>query len=359
MSLGLRIGSLFSGIGGLELGLERAGVGETVFQCEIEPFARRVLAKHWPDVVRFEDVRTLGREVDVPAVDVLCGGFPCQDLSYAGKGAGLDGERSGLFYELLRVAGAVGCRYLVLENVSAIRTRGLDRVLGALASSGFDVWWDCFPAYSVGAPHRRDRWFAVAVAVAGDTLGDRLERLEQAGAAALSALGSVRAGSPWATSQPLMGRTPDGVSGRLDGSPVMWATPDVGMTKGSRTLPPGTTTTGITPSGKKRQVGLTNEVRFWPTPTRNDYKNAGYQASQNVDYPTLPGASGSAPARAGARWPPRPVAPWEGELPRTVEPFRGDGRRPRLKALGNAVVPQVAEVIGRVVVELELRRRRV
>ena len=110
----MRIGSLFSGIGGLELGLERAGCGEVVWQCEADPFARRVLAKHWPGVPIYGDVRSMGAWLPVPDVDIICGGFPCQDISTAGKGAGLDGTRSGLFFELARIVRVVRPRYLVL-----------------------------------------------------------------------------------------------------------------------------------------------------------------------------------------------------------------------------------------------------
>ena len=108
----LRVGSLFAGIGGLELGLESTGHFETVWQVEIDDYARKVLAKHWPDVRRHDDVRTFPTD-DNWECDVICGGFPCQDISYAGKGAGLDGERSGLFYELARVVrGGTKIRYL-------------------------------------------------------------------------------------------------------------------------------------------------------------------------------------------------------------------------------------------------------
>lgn len=159
----LAIGSLFSGIGGLELGLEWAGVGATAWQVERDPWARSVLAKHWPDVPRYDDVRTV-TAATVSPVEVLCGGFPCQDLSFAGKGAGLGGARSGLFFEVMRIADELGPRWIVLENVAAILSRGLDVVLGRLAESGYDAWWDCVPASACGAMHRRDRWFLVGYA---------------------------------------------------------------------------------------------------------------------------------------------------------------------------------------------------
>lgn len=157
----LRVGSLFAGIGGLELGLESTGHFETVWQVEIDGYARKVLEKHWPDVRRHDDVCTFPTDDDW-GCDVICGGFPCQDLSYAGKGAGLDGERSGLFYELARVVSEVGPRYVILENVAALLTRGMGDVLATLASLGYDCQWHCIPAAYVGAPHVRDRIFILA-----------------------------------------------------------------------------------------------------------------------------------------------------------------------------------------------------
>lgn len=164
------IGSLFAGIGGLELGLERGlklgGVdARTIWQCEIEPFARSILARHWPSAIRYHDITEMQ---EVPYVDLVCGGFPCQDLSYAGKRAGLAGARSGLFWELMRVVRLVGPRYVVLENVAALLTAdgglAMGAVLGALAEGGYDAEWDCIPASAIGAPHHRDRVFVVAYA---------------------------------------------------------------------------------------------------------------------------------------------------------------------------------------------------
>lgn len=157
--MGMTIGSLFSGIGGLELGLERAGLGPVVWQCERSEFCRRVLAKHWPDAERFNDITELKSP---PRVDVLCGGFPCQDISYVGLGAGLEWARSRLWFEYLRVIREVRPRFVVVENVSALLRRGVGHVLGGLAESGYDATWACIPAASVGAPHRRDRVFIVA-----------------------------------------------------------------------------------------------------------------------------------------------------------------------------------------------------
>lgn len=130
----LTVGSLFSGIGGLELGLERAGM-RTVWQVEQNEYCRKVLAKHWPDVQRFIDVREVGAH-NLPPVDLICGGFPCQDISNAGTMEGLAGERSGLWSEYARIVRELRPRYVVVENVSALLARGIGCVLGDLAGLG-------------------------------------------------------------------------------------------------------------------------------------------------------------------------------------------------------------------------------
>ena len=134
---------------------------ECRWQVEIDEYATRVLEKHWPNVRRHDDVRTWPQD-DTERVDVICGGFPCQDISYAGQGAGLEGERSELFFEAIRVVRQLRPKYVMLENVAALLTRGLDRVLGELGQIGYDAEWHCIPAASVGAPHIRDRVFVIA-----------------------------------------------------------------------------------------------------------------------------------------------------------------------------------------------------
>lgn len=156
----LTFGSLFAGIGGFDLGFERAGM-VCKWQVEIDEYANRVLAKHWPNVRRWPDVRTWPQP-DTERVDVICGGFPCQDISYAGNGAGIHGERSGLFFEAMRIVREMGPRIVVLENVAALLTRGMGDVLGTLASLGFDAEWEVIPACAFGAPHSRERVFVIA-----------------------------------------------------------------------------------------------------------------------------------------------------------------------------------------------------
>jgi DNA (cytosine-5)-methyltransferase 1 len=157
--------SLFAGIGGFDLGLERTGGFETVAFCEIDPFARQVLKKHWPEVPCYDDVRRLSAEAlgsDGIEPDCIVGGFPCQDISLAGSGEGLGGERSGLWSEFARLIGEIRPRYVIVENVAALLGRGLGDVLGALAALGYDAEWHCIPASYVGARQLRDRIWIVA-----------------------------------------------------------------------------------------------------------------------------------------------------------------------------------------------------
>lgn len=150
---------LFSGIGGFSLGLERAGM-RTVAFCEIDPFCRRVLAKHWPGIEIHEDVTKRGFVQG--EADIITAGFPCQDISFAGEGAGLAGERSGLYRHVIRAIRLVRPRFAVLENVAALLSRGLGTVLGDMAAIGYDAEWHCIPASAAGAPHRRDRIWIIA-----------------------------------------------------------------------------------------------------------------------------------------------------------------------------------------------------
>jgi DNA (cytosine-5)-methyltransferase 1 len=166
----VRFGSLFSGIGGMDLGLERAGM-ECAWQVEIGDYATRVLTKHWPNVPKYRDVREVGKH-NLEPVDLICGGFPCQDISNAGKRAGIDGERSGLWSEFHRIICELRPRYVLVENVAALLNRGMGRVLGDLAEVGYDAEWDCIRASDFGASHERERLFIVAYPVrAGFSMG--------------------------------------------------------------------------------------------------------------------------------------------------------------------------------------------
>ena len=158
----MKLGSLFSGIGGFELGLERAIPGlETVWQVEQVEFCQKVLKKHWPNAKIYDDVRNINKN-NVEPIDILCGGFPCQDISLAGKGEGINGKKSGLWWEMHRIISELRPRIAIMENVPAITFRGLDTVLGSLSEIGYDAEWTIISAAQFGAPHVRKRWFCVA-----------------------------------------------------------------------------------------------------------------------------------------------------------------------------------------------------
>lgn len=213
--------SLFAGIGGLDLGLERAGM-TTVGQVEIDPFCRKVLAKHWPEVPRHDDVRTcvdwwLGTAR--PRVDVVAGGFPCQPVSSAGLCLAQNDDR-WLWPDMARVVRHLRPRYVVVENVVGLLDRGLDEVLGELAGLGFDAEWGVLSACAVGAPHPRERVFVVAHS-AGEPRRPAARRSARAvRAAATSRRTRLAVAQPrhsgWWDTEPRLGRVADGLSAGLD-----------------------------------------------------------------------------------------------------------------------------------------------
>jgi DNA (cytosine-5)-methyltransferase 1 len=155
----LTFGSLFTGIGGIDLGLERAGM-QCRWQSEIDPYASRVLAKHWPDIPNLGDVTKIDWR-NVERTDVVAGGYPCQPFSVAGRRDGDDDSRH-LWPYFRNAICVLRPRYALLENVSGHLSLGFGHVLADLAALGYDCRWDCIPAASVGAPHLRDRVFVIA-----------------------------------------------------------------------------------------------------------------------------------------------------------------------------------------------------
>ena len=157
----LTVGSLFSGVGLCDLGLAWAGFDHQWF-CEIDPFCRAVLTRHWPDTPIYSDVSGL-KGAELPPVDVLCGGFPCQDVSSAGVRAGIkQGTRSGLWHEYARLIKEIRPKYAIIENVRGLLSCGIEIVLQDLAAIGYDAEWEVLPAAALGAPHHRERVFIVA-----------------------------------------------------------------------------------------------------------------------------------------------------------------------------------------------------
>ena len=158
----LKILDTFAGIGGFSYAAhELVGGFETTQFVEIDPFCQKVLKKHFPKVPCHDDIKTF--TAFSGQYDVITGGFPCQDLSVAGRRAGITKKsRSGLFYELIRVIRLVRPKFVVMENVAAILNNGLDIVLGELSEAGYDAEWSIISASSLGASHRRSRWWCVA-----------------------------------------------------------------------------------------------------------------------------------------------------------------------------------------------------
>lgn len=155
---GLTHGSLFSGIGGFELAAAWAGI-PTEWSCEIEHFNRMVLQKNFPNTKQYEDIREMQRP---KYVDIISGGFPCQDISVAGKGVGITGSRSGLWGEMFRHVRDVRPKYVIIENSPALLIRGFERVLCDLSSIGYDAEWQLLRASDFGYPHKRERLFCIA-----------------------------------------------------------------------------------------------------------------------------------------------------------------------------------------------------
>jgi DNA (cytosine-5)-methyltransferase 1 len=351
----LSVGSLFSGIGGFDLGLERAGM-RTMWFCEQDDYCRRVLAKHWPGVPCYPDVRALvadagshGRDrrprqqdngpatligrkegdyardsgkaspgigvpLPVPYVDVLVGGFPCQDLSNAGKGAGLDGERSGLWSEYARLIRELRPRYVVVENVSALLARGMGRVLGDLAACGYDAEWDCIPASAVGAPHRRDRVWIIAYPNGDDGGPGRPGRLVAGGAREPEPVGSLQDAA-----REVGGATRPGAAG-VGSHAAYPAEPRLEGHRGDAGQPE------------------VPEPRHGRSLADADEERRGRRAGQQ-----RPGRRGE--PTDGSWW---AIEPDVGRVAHGV-PARVD----RLRALGNALVPQIAEWLGHRIIEWE------
>lgn len=368
------LGSLFSGIGGIDLAFERAGF-QIAFQVEIDDYCNRILERHWPHVERRRDVRECSAG-NLPAVDVLVGGFPCQDISAAGKGAGIkEGNRSGLWIEFARIIGEIRPRIVLLENVAAITSNGGTRVIADLAALGYDAEWGVVPASAVGAPHRRERWWCVAHA--------RRERWEpgQRRSVSAAATGDVSHNGP-TDSNPTLAHT-ERISAELRyglGAPPI-KTKDDGSSIANRSTSMGNTASqglsqprqsqfatldtqaaaGLVIQSERSSDELGNSNRI----SLKGDRSARQQITSARSRQGQPEGPGSDIAITGPtqsvmgrtvdglsrqldshRWPARPNEdqyPWE--APRTITQKLA-GRSSRLKALGNAVVPQVVQPIA-------------
>lgn len=310
------IGSLFSGIGGLELGLEWAGLGPVIWQVEKDPFCRAVLAKHWPEVPRYDDVTTVR---SLPYADVVCGGFPCQDVSAAGRQAGLGGARSSLWWYFASLVGKVRPRFVVVENVASGARLWLPTVRRHLHLLGYDSTAYALSAADVGAPHLRRRVFVVA-----HSERESLRQFEQRGSAR-----RARVVPNEGQAQPVV----DGGEGGVAAA----AHPDGPLREGE---------------------GIPSGVHAKHAGSRNDDGDADRdgEPTRSVDAEAprmrrLAGGAWSWPPPSGIRGVDDGVSPGP-HISSRYAANRGVNDGPRLRALGNAVVPQCAEVIGRIVVEM-------
>jgi DNA (cytosine-5)-methyltransferase 1 len=374
------IGSIFSGIGGLELGLEWAGLGPVLWQVEKEAFCRAVLAKHWPSATRFVDVRAVGASILAP-VDIMCGGFPCQDVSGAGKGAGLAGERSGLWYQYLRIVGEMRPRVVIVENVESGKRRWLCAVRRGLRELGYHTEALGVSAADVGAPHLRKRIFVVAHAD-GDAVRERERRgCGSRGAGtprsfvsrqAVADANGQRGMEPEGREHERRGWTADG-SDRgaglsLAGADSVGSNTREGAPRNEcagRPVAPGgggelgdtersgrqgaeyagRETRGGVPSrtgGQRRQAkcGVGRGAAGVPDwldgrGLHADHDQAPHEARQDTGRPGFDHLWPAGRGEAQHAW----------EPPRTVSE-KIQNRRARVKALGNAVVPQCAAIVG-------------
>lgn len=358
--MSLRIGSLFSGIGGLELGLEWSGLGYTVWQVEQDRNCLHWLAQHWPDAQRHTDVRTVGAH-NLSPVDVICGGFPCQDISYAGKGAGLDGHRSGLWYEFARIIGELGPGYVVVENVAALFTRGIDQVLGTLADIGYDAEWSTLRASDVGAPHRRERVFIIAWRreLADTDSGRREQRQPDKRSDAKPCARHVELGHTQSDRRPGWANNVDARRGQCTSRRTV---SKLGDTTGERFGEAGQCGPDDTRQLEQGREGL-GDAR---EPRPQGHTGNGVNSDESRRHGTLPARSTpAASVRVGwhdatpvrgydgtVRLIPREAAETGPESPLWPVANGVPGRVARLRAIGNAVVPQCAEIVGRRLAEI-------
>jgi len=308
----MRVGSLFSGIGGIDLGLERAGM-RVAWQSEVDPYACAVLRRHWPDVPNLGDVRAIR---EAPAVDLVAGGFPCQDINSAGKGAGIDGERSGLWFEMLRLIGGCRPRWVLAENVPALRTRGADVVLDGLERAGYACWPLVVGADDVGAPHRRKRVWIVAYANGERLQGERRARLLDG-------------------ERQTFGHDADGCGGAVSDA-------ERDLLRHEQQRRPGRWARGVCDEGQAK-LGDDGADELLA-----DSSGSGLQVSEREERRGEGRRiEGGATAKRG----------WWSVEPDVGRVAHGIPRRvDRLRCLGNAVVPQVVEVIGRAILSVDRLR---
>jgi DNA (cytosine-5)-methyltransferase 1 len=333
----MTFGSLFSGIGGMDLGLERAGM-VCRWQVEIDDHCRRVLGCHWPEVKRYADIREVTGD-ELERVDVICGGFPCQPTSTAGKRLGSADPR-WLWPEMARLLGVLRPRYAVLENTPGLLERGMGDVLRDLALLGLDAEWDCLPAAAFGAPHLRYRLFIVAYPAIDTRNLAEGSRRERQGAADAPRNGA------------------DGTAADADGERRARRIKQSERLQGSAgAARAGAASADALRTGHEGQPGSTMEAVL-PAESAGEARNFA-SLGREARRPVFPEASAEYPAtlrtdhwQADSRF--RRVVHG---LSRAVDRVTRRRENLRIERLGNAVVPACAEWIGRRIVEADAQRR--
>ncbi len=218
------VADLFSGVGGFSLGLEWTKGFKTVLFCENDKSCHKVLKKHWPDIPIYDDIKKVTIEKikkdKIPKIDIITGGFPCQDISQAGKKKGIMASRSGLWSEMCRLISEIRPGYAIVENVQALLYRGLESVLGDLAEIGYDAEWHCIPASAIGASHERDRIWIITYSNSTNSFmynetSFRKEEKFQKKTEQLQSRNKIRNNNKW-VSKTNMGRVVYGIPTKLD-----------------------------------------------------------------------------------------------------------------------------------------------
>ncbi len=319
----MRVLSLFAGMGGFDLAFEMAGF-DVVAQVEIDSYCQRILRHHFPQAKLYGDIRRVtGEQItgDCGAIDVVCGGFPCQDISQAGKGAGLEGERSGLWWEMHRIIKELRPTWVVAENVSALRTRGLDRVKASLEELDYTVECLGIRALTVGAPHERKRLWIIA-----------------------------HANSPRVRQQPGRQRRQT----RQSKTELVETCKELGDTESKRVGKPDDQTATISASRQARNVftGTSSPVGVGYNPDSHGGQAESITGNTKAEIST---ACNYSPFRFPAGFG-EPQSDWE--QPRTIESRLGIAanglpRKLALRAIGNSIVPAIAYGIARTIERIE------
>ena len=365
----LTVGSMFSGIGGLDLGLQRASM-EIKWQIENEPYCIKVLEKHWPGVKRYGDIKEIkGKELE--PVDIIAGGFPCQGMSVSGARKGFKDDRSGLFFEMSRIIGETRPKYILIENVPGLISKGLGTIIDDLRIQGYKTLRPILiEVASVGAPHKRERIFILAYSryrIGGDvriTKGGgefQKKRSENTN----TSCGPNKQSKVLANPESNNKRNADEKNKTIIGN---GAQEQVGRCRSNPRNEINSDSKGKGVGGLSEQpreksndpIGICENVSD-PNKTKTTR-----QRQYGGKILPIPESGGFSIGSLSQRWSGEcrlgriingvscgldECGEWECQMPRAVTKQK-NGKK-RLQAIGNAIVPQVAEYLGRLIIEFD------